>query len=465
MSEDRLGTLEDVAGAGSSPIVSVSVGTTGLNRAKLFHKRMSAMGCADRIQSMLIYDCNQLNINRLREEADGEGIAEKIILPEYVPFSEGFLRRVDQYEKHYGAIERDMENMVEKMDERSLSAGTDPQIILEWFGFGGHAMLSFMLHDIVVRRFPEACILPIICFPDDRGMHRNIREYRIWDRTQEMLGSQAMLLSDNRIAADYIRVDEALATALAAVEGCFGYEPSFGSLAETVSVLNITGSKWIAVEKTEIPVLNRKAVNGRGSKLQEDNHKKAMGKSAQKIKDRIFEIAEPENRFQKLAFFKNPGEPSKPGERKREREREQRIYVTMPLNREEVKQIREDIEDQLKREEFSKAFPGTQIAYAAGNPQGPSPENLEYFHIVKLIGLPRQNEGREPLSITSILDGDSLPDENQRLKRSGVKTHGQQIIERDQAVSEEPPDPSDQSDDAQEASSGETRTRDEDMEK
>ena len=66
---ERLGSLEDVAGAGTAPIVSVSVGSTGLNRVRLYHKVMDAMNCADRIQSMLVYDCNQVNINRLREDA------------------------------------------------------------------------------------------------------------------------------------------------------------------------------------------------------------------------------------------------------------------------------------------------------------------------------------------------------------------------------------------------------------
>ena len=38
--ERRLGTLEDVAGTGTAPIISVSVGTTGLNRARDYYGRM-----------------------------------------------------------------------------------------------------------------------------------------------------------------------------------------------------------------------------------------------------------------------------------------------------------------------------------------------------------------------------------------------------------------------------------------
>ena len=415
--EPRLGSLEDVAGAGTAPIVSVSVGTTGLNRAWMYHQRMRAMGCADRIQSMLIYDCNLVNIGHLRDRAQAQGVADKIVIPEYLPFAEGFLRRVDQYKRHYGAIERDMEMMVEKAENLSLMAGTEPQVILEWIGFGGHAMLSYMFHDIMAKRFPEARILPIVCFPDDRGMQQNIREHNIWPEAEKMLGATvATLISDNRCHTDYRRLDESLTTALAAVEACFSYEPSVGSLAEIVSTYNNIGSRWISVEHTKIPIINRKALpqNG-GSAPAAADRSKVIAKQAQKIKDRICEIALPENRYDKSAFF-TPGT----------RESEQRIYVTMPLLAGDVGEIKDDIEDQLKREDFAKALPGTQIAYAAGNPQPANPENLEYIHIVKFVGLPAEPR---PVSLTSILDDQPLPDDPLHRRHGNVKTWGQLIIE------------------------------------
>ena len=421
MPELRLGTLEDVAGAGTAPIMSVSVGTTGLNRARLYYRRMRALGCDHRIQSMLIYDCNQVNINNLHDEAARNGYSDKMALPEYLPFSEGFLRRVDQYERHYGAIERDMERMVDDAEHKSLRAGTEPQVILEWIGFGGHAMLSYMFHDIVVKRFPEARILPIVCFPDDRGMQQNIRKYNIWPEAEKMLGPVATLLTDNRRGSDYRRLDEALTIALAAVECCFKYDPSFGSLAEVVSVFNIVGNRWIAIEHTEIPLINRNALGQNGSRPPEDARRKAIGKQAQKIKSRICEIAQPQNPHDKSAFF-TPGT----------RESEQRIYVTMPVEPGEVDEIRDDIEDQLKREEFSKAFPGTQIAYAAGNPQEePNAANHEYIHIVKFVGLPSDHP--QPLSLTSILDNIPLPDDVLQRRHGSVKTWGQKVIEADNA--------------------------------
>ena len=414
--ERRLGSLEDVAGEGMAPILSVSVGTTGLNRAWMYHRRMRAMGCAHRVQSMLIYDCNQVNIGQLLDDAQDTGIADKIVVPEYLPFSEGFLRRVDQYERHYGAIERDMETMVDRAENMSLIAGTEPQVILEWIGFGGHAMLSYMLHDIVAKRFPEARILPIICIPDDRGMQQNIREHHIWSEAEKMLGTEvAALLTDNRCSTDYRQLDEALTIALAAVEACFDFEHSVGSLAEIVSTFNNIGSRWISVEHTRIPIINRNALQQNGSQPAVASRSKAVGKQAQKVKDRICEIALPENRYDKSAFF-TPGT----------RESEQRIYVTMPFLPNEVKEIKDDIEDQLKREDFSKALPGTQIAYAAGNPQPANPANLEYIHVVKFVGLPPEPR---PVSLTSILNDEPLPDDPLHRRHGNVKTWGQQIIE------------------------------------
>ena len=204
-------------------------------------------------------------------------------------------------------------------------------------------------------------------------------------------------------------------TALAAVEACFRYQRAVGSLAEIVSTFIINRSRWISVEHTKIPIPNRNALAQNGRRPAAADPGKARAKQAQKIKARIFDLALPENRYDKSAFL-TPGT----------RESEQRIYVTMPLERDEVREIRDDIEDQLKREEFCKAFPRTHIAYADGNPHPPNPQNLEYIHIVKFVGLAAEPR---PVSLTSILDNEPLPDDPRRLRHYDVKTRGQQIVE------------------------------------
>lgn len=407
------GVVEDMTGSGTSPIVSISVGTTGQNRSTLYLERMSRLQCAQRVQSMVVYDCNQLSINDLRQHSNG--VREKIITPQYLPFSEGFLRRVDQYLQHHGAIERDMENMTIEMMNQALKSGTEPQVFLEWIGYGGHAHLSNMMHGIATKPYPESMVLPVVCFPDDRSMHRNIRRRDIrgndlWDLTvqcyQDRVGRPyPMILTDNRRDTDVIKMDEALVTALASVEACFRFTPSAGSLAETASEFKNEGCVWIVVETGVISVIDRRALPRRRQKQSDDAHRKAIGNMAQRIKQSIWEIAQPYNRFDKSAFFT----PGPWDEEQGVYENEQRIYVVMPFMDRDVEDIRKDIEDQLNRESFKKHFPGTKVAYAPGNPQWDSrPDGWQYVHISKLMGLAQDPV---PQSITSILNDEPVPDD------------------------------------------------------
>ena len=90
-----------------------------------------------------------------------------------------------------------------------------------------------------------------------------------------------------------------------------------------------------------------------------------------------------------------------------------------------MREVRGDIEDQLKRDEFGKAFPRTHIAYADGNPHSPNSQRLEYIHIVKFVDLTVETR---PVSLTRILDDDPLPDDSLRRRHCNVKTWGQQIV-------------------------------------
>lgn len=289
--------------------------------------------------------------------------------------------------------------MTEQMVNLSMKVGTEPQVFLEWIGYGGHAHLSRMMHDIATKPYPESMVLPVVCFPDDRSMHRNIRDYELWKATVDKFGDYPMVLTDNRRSTDVAKMDEALVTALASVEACFGYTPSMGSLAETASEFKNEGCRWVAVESGVIPALDRDALRQPKKRQLEEEHRRAIGNIAQRIKKSIWDIAEPHNRFDKSAFF-TPGS----------RESEQRIYVVVPCTRREMDLVRDDVEDQLSREGFKKDFPGTKVGYAPGNPEWPSrPKDSQYVHVSKLVGLPA-----EPLpeSITSILYNEPLRTED-----------------------------------------------------
>ena len=44
-----------------APIISLAVGSTGIQRTALWYNKMRALGCEDRIQSLVIYDLNSTN--------------------------------------------------------------------------------------------------------------------------------------------------------------------------------------------------------------------------------------------------------------------------------------------------------------------------------------------------------------------------------------------------------------------
>ena len=54
-----------------SPIISLSVGSAGMHRTALWTKKMNALGCLGRIQSLIVYDCNTAKL--LPDQAQGLG--------------------------------------------------------------------------------------------------------------------------------------------------------------------------------------------------------------------------------------------------------------------------------------------------------------------------------------------------------------------------------------------------------
>ena len=92
---DQAGPLYDgIAHGGDdrlpAPIASVSVGTAGLKRSRKWLNAMYAAGCGDRVQSLLVYDCNRTSIE-LWQSAQSDKTEQITVLPGYLPLSEGFL--------------------------------------------------------------------------------------------------------------------------------------------------------------------------------------------------------------------------------------------------------------------------------------------------------------------------------------------------------------------------------------
>ena len=406
--EEELGALESRdAGTVPAPICSVSVGTAGMARNALWARKMGAVGCGDRVQSLVAYDYNRTGINGWLRSVEKYGLSEISVVPSYLPLSEGFLRRPDDYERHAGPIERDMERMVDRMQYLADRAWSRPQVIILWLGFGGHARLSFLMFEQVVSAFPNAQVLPVFCMPDERVLEANIRDYRLWEEACDVMGDdRLMLITDNRVASDLSVLDERVAVGLAAVEAAYRFRAASGTLAEVVSVFGQSGSRWLSLDTAEMPYRVRRgplqsrrgvravAGNSRRNTLEGKTDvasEQLMAMMAHTVKEKIWEIADPANDEGHTAFHRRAAWDG-----------DQRIYVMLPFHRETVECIREDVEDNLAREMFSDVYEGTNVYFAAGDAAWRERGDFRYGHIVKLAGLsPEQT----PWSLSRVLDG------------------------------------------------------------
>ena len=402
---DRTAPLYDGIAQGGddrlpAPIASVSVGTAGLKRSRKWLNTMYAAGCADRIQSLLVYDCNRTSIE-LWQSTQSERTREITVLPSHLPLSEGFLRRTEAFQAHYGSIEKDLETMVERMTDLSHQAGTYPQVILEWIGFGGHANLSYLMHQIVEKKFPGATFLPIFCLPNERVMEKNMRE-GIWEKAVKTHGERLSILTDNAVSAnDYEQLDTRLAIALAAVESAYKSAPESGTLAEIAGMMGMTASTWLGVAEHSMPI----RVEGNQLIVGKDDN------TLHGVKALIWNIAAPEATQYHLA---NHGATSL--------DTEQRIYVSLPVQREQLLEIRNDVMDQLRREEFEAAYPGTKVQFAPANYRYRERPGIANAHVSKIFAA---GPGPQP-SLQRILNPAYQTDARHR---SLVPTKGQAVID------------------------------------
>lgn len=372
----------------SPPIVSISVGSTGMKRTSLWASKMAAMGCADRIQSLLVYDCHRGNVSEWMSAVTQAGLDHLSITPEYVPLSDGFLRRPDGFLDHYGPIERDMERMVDQLEHIAGNSGVKPQIILEWIGFGGHASLSYLLHEMVTSRFPASTVLPIYCLPAERILEANIRDYHLWQDAEHIIGPIPSIITDNRVGSNTAIIDERIATSLAAIEASAKFHNDAGTLAETVSMFGISGARWISVQSSDMPIQIAPDRPQRNPTARDARISNA--EMAQHIKLAIREIAEPVNNENTTAKW-HP----------HDRTAEARIYCIIPYDTETVREVRHDVEDQLKRERFELVFPGTHVYFAAANSHWGDRTDAVFTHLFKLTGLPTEPQ---PISLSRIIE-------------------------------------------------------------
>ena len=392
-----------------------------MRRTALWRRKMDALGCAGRIQSLVPYDCNRTNIQQWIEAANASGAIDTCAMPNYLPFSEGFLRQPNFFIDHYGPIERDLERIIDEMDQKSAEAGVRPQLIIEWIGFGGHARISYLFHEMLTERFHGARILPVYCIPDDRVLEQNIRDYNLWHEAQDIIGNGPAIITDNRTTTNLQTLDERIAIIMAAAEACYKFRPEYGTMAETASTFALHGSRWLGLQISNVPYIENLARNhriadtsktARLSTTEAREAQAAVTARAQAIKDAIWRIAKPANDEHYTGFLGDT-----------EHDAEQRIYCLLPFHPEITDLIKEDVEDQLQREHFSGPFPGTKVCFAAGNANYSNrPVGYTYGHICKVFGLSAETT---PPSVARVLD----PDNNYRGRRRRVLSRGEVLMQ------------------------------------
>lgn len=394
------------------PIVSVAVGTAGYKRSWRWAMRMGEAGVLDRVQSLLMYDCNQGSIDSIDTETramrrNGRNASLPVILPGYLPKVDGFLRDPNAYKDFFGLIHRDMERMVDTVARRSEEVGSPPQIILEWLGFGGHAKLGGELHKLLRERFPDALFLPIMLMPREHVLEENMRR-ETWGAYEETMGlsrpglngkkiGPPALVTDNRLSRDYARLDNKVAIGLASLEAGMRDRIDSGSLAETVASFGGYSNGWFGMrvmnrrlDVADVPQRSRwfGPLRGRELVVVNDDAKQLTWA----IKKAMWDILDPNRRDMNLAnhdFIHG--------------ESVMRMVITVPVETPDLSEIEHDVRDQLDREEFEMAYPNLTWSFASANFQ----ENADDRHMHISLFYPLQTENI--YSITDIMHDTYTP--------------------------------------------------------
>ena len=257
------------------PILSVSVGTAGASRNWRFLQRMAHAGRLDRVGSAIICDYNSGTVRRMQGRIKGKHVDQRVMLPETIPTADGFLLNPYEFGKYLGDVGDGLKSLVDQVHEQAQNSNSQPQLILEFLGFGGHAIVGLMMHRMLRERFPGARCLPVVALPANEMLHDWMRR-QVQDPPPEttlpdwMLGGTweayeagmdlgpygCCLVVDNRIDAP---PNDDLALGLAVIEAA-GTDPiKRGSLPEALGGILLEGPGWVGMNVVRRVVPSRKA--------------------------------------------------------------------------------------------------------------------------------------------------------------------------------------------------------------
>ena len=341
----------------------------------------------------MVYDCNSTNVGDWTDSAQAAGLAGISVTPDYLPLSEGFLRQPNFFVSHYGAIERDMERMVDDMERLAGEAGVRPQVIVGMVRVRRTRPAQLPVSRNDRRTFPQQQV-PAGVLPAQRtGAGTEHPGLPAVGGAATTVGEIPVVLTDNRSSGSLQTIDERVALCLASVEAACRYRPDMGTLAEVCSMFGLSGARWLGLESIDVPYKLARAPRpgdsglpgrrraGSGALAGRPGHDLRMAYSqvVQGVKEAVWRIAEPVNNEHHTGYFHAPARTS-----------EQRVYCILPFAAEVVDEIRHDVEDQLQREQFDIPFPGTKVCFAPGNALWNGRDDFAYGHIAKIVGMPAE---------------------------------------------------------------------------
>ena len=247
-------------------LVVLGVGTSGGRRALMMVQRLSELSEAGRIQSAIFYDCNEVTVTHIRRflgkflgrSRSGRGM--QALFPDYIPVANGFMRDPRRYEEYQGPIERDMDNIVAQVMAQSERCGRAPEVVIEFMGFDGHAILGGHLHQRLVTAFPSAVILPVMMLPRDHVSREWTRRY-VWEQYESLLENTQCLVTSQPSSGNSVDDDARLATGLVGLEiaDFEDYETTGSPLAATWRRLTPYAGGWLgmATVKRKMPLLRK----------------------------------------------------------------------------------------------------------------------------------------------------------------------------------------------------------------
>ena len=355
----------------AAPICAVGIGTTGCTRAFSFVEAAAEAGGMSAIQSVVCYDSNQRTVEELtaRTQKLKGSSRPAMFLPSYIPSDDGFHRDPDKVDKFFGLLDRELEQLVNGAWRNSMKIGASPQIIIEFFGCGGHIKLAGVLHNKLKETYPDAMFLPVLALPQDSILEQRLKD-KTWAMFEEAFSGERVLITDNKMAS-FKDMDRRLSAGLASIATAQFSDPTASSMADIVSIHKELSGGWFGMSVVRRPLLTQR-VRKMGVFSERRISVGRSNKLAEETRFAVWKSFEPSGHLAKHQSL-SPESP-------------QHLIVELPLSVEAMEETKEDVMDQLTREGLFTQYPNLKVAFASARFESEA-EDEEDLYVTRFFAL------------------------------------------------------------------------------